>query len=82
VYNLGLDEANMNKLDLCNLIKTQVDFEIMECETQSDPDKRNYTVSSKKIMDIGFEPVVTLDMGVTELIKAYTMFTPPYHRNA
>jgi len=73
-YNLGLDEANISKLELANKIKEQVPrFEIIEKEIGQDPDKRNYIVSNKKLEDAGFKANISLDKGITELIKAYSI---------
>ena len=36
-----------------------------------DPDKRNYVVSNAKIEATGFQPSVSLDAGITELLKGY-----------
>ena len=38
-----------------------------------DPDKRNYIVSNEKIEKTGWVPYYTLDEGIQELIKAYTI---------
>ncbi len=71
-YNLGLDEANLNKLELCEKIKKQVpDFVFIESEIGEDPDKRNYIVSNVKIEKTGFRPEYSLQDGIAELIKGY-----------
>ena len=38
-----------------------------------DPDQRNYIVSNAKIEATGFKPMYSLDHGIRELIKGYTM---------
>jgi nucleoside-diphosphate-sugar epimerase len=71
-YNVGLSEANLSKMELCQEIKKQVsDFYFVEASIGEDPDKRNYIVSNAKIEKTGFKPDVSLMMGITELIKAY-----------
>lgn len=71
-YNLGLEEANISKLELSEKIKKYVPkFEIICKEIGEDPDKRNYIVSNKKILSTGFETVFSLDDGIKELIKGY-----------
>lgn len=73
-YNVGLSDANLSKLELCAQIKQQVpDFTIMEAEIGKDPDQRNYIVSNDKIEKIGFKPQYSLQTGIKELIKAYTI---------
>jgi len=71
-YNVGLNDANLSKVELANKIKEFIpNFQIMTNEIGKDPDKRNYIVSNQKIMDAGFEPIFSLEKGITELIKGY-----------
>ena len=50
IYNLGLSDANLSKLELCEKIKLYVkDLNIFQSEYGKDPDKRNYVVSNEKI---------------------------------
>ncbi len=73
-YNVGLSDANLSKLELCEIIKKQVpNFTIMEAEIGQDPDQRNYIVSNDKIEATGFKPKFSLDMGIKELLKGYTI---------
>ena len=71
-YNVGLDEANLSKKELCQEIKKQIpNFVFIESEIGKDPDKRNYIVSNAKIASAGFQSVVSLQNGIAELIKGY-----------
>jgi nucleoside-diphosphate-sugar epimerase len=71
-YNVGLSNANLNKWELCEEIKKQVpDFYFLEAEIGEDPDKRDYIVSNEKIEKTGFTPDVSLEAGISELIKGY-----------
>ncbi len=71
-YNVGLSDANLSKWELCEEIKKQVpDFYFIEAAVGEDPDKRNYIVSNAKIEATGFKPDVSLQDGITELIKGY-----------
>ncbi|OGM96116.1 MAG: hypothetical protein A3B86_02170 [Candidatus Yanofskybacteria bacterium RIFCSPHIGHO2_02_FULL_38_22b] len=71
-YNVGLSDANLSKLELCQEIKKKVpDFYFTEAEVGEDPDKRNYIVSNAKIEAMGFKPRVSLQEGIEELIKGY-----------
>ena len=71
-YNVGLSDANLSKLELCEEIKKQVPgFYVVEAEIGEDPDKRNYIVSNEKIERTGFRPRVSLQEGISELIKGY-----------
>ena len=73
-YNVGLSEANCSKRELCELIKEQIPrFYFTEAAIGEDPDQRNYIVSNEKIEATGFRPAVTLEQGITELIKGYSV---------
>lgn len=72
VYNLGLSDANLSKLELCQEIKKYIpDFYFYESPIGEDPDKRNYIVSNEKIESTGFKPKHSLQDGIAELIKGY-----------
>lgn len=71
IYNVGSFSAS--KIEICEAIKKQVKFDYVEMDTGKDPDQRNYSVSSKKLMSHGFEFGFGLDLGITELLKGYRM---------
>lgn len=74
IYNVGLSDANVSKMELCMAIKKQIpDFVFPEAAVGKDPDQRNYIVSNAKIEATGFKPAHSLDMGIADLIKGYTM---------
>ena len=74
IYNVGLSDANISKKELCQYIHKQVhDFVFLEAPVGNDPDQRNYIVSSAKIEAAGFKTSVSLDQGISELIKGFTM---------
>lgn len=71
-YNVGLEDANLSKLELCREIKKQVpNFEFLEAPVGEDPDKRNYIVSNQRILSTGFRPDWSLGDGIKELVKCY-----------
>ena len=73
-FNVGLSDANLSKMELCLKIKEHLpDFHIMESEIGQDPDKRDYIVSNEKVESLGFKPKHSLDMGIQELISAYSL---------
>lgn len=77
LYNLGLDSASLSKLQLAEKIKEFVpSLHILVSATGSDPDKRDYVVSSDRLRKAGFEAKRTLEDGVTELLRAYRMLPP------
>jgi len=74
IYNVGLSDANVSKKELCEHIQKQVpDFIFIDEQIGKDPDQRNYIVSNDKIESTGFKTEFSLDRGIGELIKGYTM---------
>jgi nucleoside-diphosphate-sugar epimerase len=73
-YNVGLEEANLSKLELCAAIKRHVPaFVYLEAPIGEDPDKRDYIVSNQRLLATGFRTEWSLDRGIRELIKGYTI---------
>lgn len=73
-YNAGLEDANLSKEELALKIKANVpNFYIHFAQVGSDPDKRNYIVSNKRLREAGFVAQRSLDEGITELLKGYRM---------
>lgn len=74
IYNVGLSDANVSKMELCQAIQRQVpDFIFPEAAVGTDPDQRNYIVSNAKIEATGFQPAHSLELGIADLIKGFTM---------
>lgn len=74
IYNIGLSNANVSKRELCERIHKQVPkFVFIDAPVGKDPDQRNYIVSNEKIESVGFKPAISLDVGISELIKGYSM---------
>jgi len=81
-YNVGLSDANLSKLELCAKIKEQIpDFVYLEAHVGEDPDKRDYIISNEKIEKIGFNPAYSLEMGIKELLKGYTIISNNRYSN-
>jgi nucleoside-diphosphate-sugar epimerase len=73
-YNVGLSDANLSKLELCAKIKDHLpQFVYLEAPVGEDPDKRDYIVSNEKIERTGYKPAYTIDDGIRELVKGYTV---------
>jgi nucleoside-diphosphate-sugar epimerase len=71
-YNLGLSDANLSKIELCERIKAQLpELVYINAPVGEDPDKRDYIVSNEKVEKTGFLPRHSLEMGIAELIKGY-----------
>lgn len=82
-YNAGLDDANLSKLELCGLIRRLVPgFVYVEAPIGEDPDKRDYIVSNARLGATGFVPEWSLERGVRELVKCYTVLRGAPHGNA
>lgn len=76
IYNVGLDEANLSKWQLANLVKEHVpEFEIVCSEIGTDPDKRDYIVSNEKLRQSGFVASRPIEKGVEELLSVYKMMS-------
>ncbi len=74
IYNVGLSEANLTKLQLCKKIKEVIpDFEISIDEKGEDPDKRDYFVSNEKLEMTNWKPKKSLKFGINELVKFYNL---------
>lgn len=73
-YNVGLDEANVSKVGLCREIQRVLpQFVFFEAPIGEDPDKRDYLVSNERLLATGFRPEWSLERGIRELIKCYTI---------
>jgi nucleoside-diphosphate-sugar epimerase len=81
-YNVGLSNANLSKLELCQQIQQRLPkFVFLQAPVGEDPDKRDYIVSNEKIERTGFEPTCSLDNGITELIKGFRMLRNSVYGN-
>lgn len=75
IFNVGLSDANISKVELCREIQSLLPkFTFLEAATGNDPDQRNYIVSNQKIEALGFQPKISLKDGLVELIKGLRMF--------
>jgi nucleoside-diphosphate-sugar epimerase len=68
VYNVGDENQNLTKMDLCRAIQQVIPgVEIDVSLIAQDPDRRDYLVSYARIRDLGFRPKITLAEGIREL---------------
>jgi nucleoside-diphosphate-sugar epimerase len=82
-YNVGLSDANLSKMELCQRIRKQLPkFVFLEAPVGEDPDKRDYIVSNEKVERTGYQPAFSLDEGIGELIKGYRMLRNSIYGNA
>lgn len=81
-YNVGLSNVNLTKWELCEEIKKQVpEFYFVDSTIGEDPDKRNYIVSNDKIERTGFKTEVSMQDGISELIKGYQIIKRNQYAN-
>jgi nucleoside-diphosphate-sugar epimerase len=74
VFNVGLSSANLSKRQLAERIARHVQpLEIVEAATGSDPDRRDYLVSNRRLEALGWRPRHDLDHGIRELITTVSM---------
>jgi len=82
IYNVGLSDANVSKKELCQHIQKQLpNFIYIDEQIRKDPDQRNYIVSNEKIEASGFRAEFSLDLGIRELIKGYSMINNSRYGN-
>ena len=75
IFNHGLSNANLTKLELCHKIKRVIkSFKIVCNDYKKDIDKRNYRVSNKKLERTGFKNVYSLEDGIRELVQFYKIY--------
>jgi nucleoside-diphosphate-sugar epimerase len=81
-YNAGLDDANLSKLELCAVIQKHLPkFVYLEAPIGEDPDKRDYIVSNARLAATGFMTEWSLDRGIVELMKGYTILRNSVYAN-
>lgn len=80
IYNLGLSNANITKLQLAKKIKKIIPkLKIVITKGIKDPDQRDYFVSNKKIESKGFKAKISLDKGIREVFQTLVLFNN--HKN-
>jgi nucleoside-diphosphate-sugar epimerase len=68
IYNLGLSNANLTKLELAKKVKKVIPkLKIKIISGKKDPDQRDYFVSNKKIEKRGFKARFSLERGINEV---------------
>lgn len=70
VYNVGSDNMNYSKKEICEIIKSEVPSVYFNyADIGEDADKRNYQVSYEKIKSLGYETSIDVITGVKEMVK-------------
>ncbi len=70
VYNVGSAKMNFSKAEVCEMIRTKVDYYLHFADVGEDADKRNYIVSYEKINQLGYSTTIGLEEGISELVSA------------
>ena len=70
VFNVGDDNMNHSKEEVCNMIGKKTGAFIHYEEIGEDADKRNYVVSYDKISNLGFRTTITVEEGIDEVTEA------------
>ena len=82
IYNVGLSDANLSKKELCDRIKQYIyEFIYLEAAVGKDPDQRDYIVSNAKLEATGFRNQFSLDEGIQELKKGFSMIKNAIYGN-
>lgn len=81
-YNVGLEDANLSKLELCAEIANIVPgFVFLEAKIGEDPDKRDYIVSNQRILSTGWRPQWPLARGIRQLVNGFKILRSGFHSN-
>jgi nucleoside-diphosphate-sugar epimerase len=70
VFNVGSEEMNYSKAQVCEMIRRRVDYYLHCADVGVDADKRNYVVSYQKIRSYGYNTTISLEQGIDELVRA------------
>lgn len=78
VFNVGLPDANISKIELAHKIcdELSISRECIGIGTGIDADRRNYLVSSAKLMETGFRFEKSLEAGIREVRQMVDVTTP------
>ena len=81
IYNVG--SITVSKLELCEALKEKLGgrFYYTTANTGTDPDQRNYEVSSAKLLATGYTFTVSLSDGLDELLKGFRCLSNTVHSN-
>lgn len=75
IFNMGDERLNYSKLDLAEMIKKHLDYEIVQSNL-SDSDIRDFIISYDKAAALGYRCEISVEEGIAELVKLYEFYTP------
>lgn len=70
IYNAGGNSMNFSKLEIAEAIKKQINYSIIDSDVK-DKDVRHFIIDFSKIKSLGFEPKITLDEGITQMLEIF-----------
>jgi nucleoside-diphosphate-sugar epimerase len=73
IFNTGHDSLNYSKLEIAELVKRYIDFNIIDSEIK-DKDVRHFIISFDKIAGMGYKPKKTVEEGIQELLRIYKFY--------
>jgi nucleoside-diphosphate-sugar epimerase len=74
IFNVGSNTLNCSKMDIALHIKNQLpDIEIVN-SSLDDPDRRDFIINFDKISALGYRAEISIEDGITELIRLYSWF--------
>ncbi len=73
IYNAGGDLMNFSKLEIAEAIKKQINYTIIDSEVK-DKDVRHFIIDFNKIKSLGFEPKISLDEGIAQMIGIFQYY--------
>lgn len=74
VFNCGDASLNASKLDIANLLRRFLDIQVATDGEGEDLDRRDYLVNHGRWIATGYQPVVTLEDGIREMLAAFSFF--------
>lgn len=73
IYNAGNEKLNHSKLEIADIVQKYVDFKIIDSDIK-DKDVRHFIISFDKISKLGYEPKISVEDGVKELIRIFNFY--------
>ena len=70
IYNVGGNSMNFSKLEIAEAIKKQINYSIIDSDVK-DKDVRHFIIDFSKIKSLGFEPKITLDEGIAQMLEIF-----------
>jgi nucleoside-diphosphate-sugar epimerase len=77
IYNAGHSSGNMTKREMAEKIRSLTGCAVFYADSgYQDPDQRDYEVNYEKLAATGWAPLISMDRGLTELVKAAPLLQP------